>query len=199
MSHHSEVYKYIDTCKERLNEAKSINEKFNIIDKIVLQDIGSEKLICLLFEYEFTNDEIDYIFQLFADMDPKNVPIYDLLELLGHDDAFTRNKAMETLQKYDDHIMYFIVKSLLSKDRDIRILALNVLGGVTFEKRREFIVELLEKEMDLNVAMTGVDYLCDIGQKDDLDLLYELKERFGYDEYVEFAVNRAINFIQKEL
>jgi HEAT repeat protein len=189
----------IDECKRRLNNAKKLDEKFDLFDEMVKHKKGIEQLVCLLFEYEFENDEIDYIFNLLAEIDPKNIPIYDVLELLGHEDAFTRNRAIDVLRKYDDHIMYFIVKSLISKDKDIRILALNVLGGVTFDKRRDFILELLEKEHDLNVAMTGVDYLCDIGKKDDIQLLNNLKTRFNQDEYVKFAIDRAIVSIEQSI
>jgi HEAT repeat protein len=194
----SDFFEEIEKYMLFLDNNSSNSIRLDFFDKIIHEKDGIKKLILLIFEYELDNDEVDYIFGLIDDIEHSSIPIYEILELLGHNNAFVRNRAISSLQYYDDHIMYFIVKSLISKDRDIRILALNVLGGVTFDKRRDFIMELLEKEQDLNVAMTAVDYLGEIGKKEDISLLNELKTRFNNDHYVTFAINRAVTSITGE-
>ncbi len=78
----------------------------------------------------------------------------------------------------------------------MRIFAINVLGDVIFAESRDMLVELLEEEDDINVAMTAVDYLAEIGEEEDIELLESLKTRFQDEFYVEFAVNGAIKMIK---
>ena len=58
------------------------------------------------------------------------------------------------------------------------------------------LIELLETEDDINVAMTAVDYMGEIGEVEDIPLLESLKERFTGDFYAEFAVDGAIKMIK---
>ena len=58
------------------------------------------------------------------------------------------------------------------------------------------LVELLEDEQDINVAMTAVDYMGEIGEVEDIELLESLKRRFDGEFYVEFAVDSAVKLIK---
>ncbi|HIP60441.1 MAG TPA: HEAT repeat domain-containing protein, partial [Campylobacterales bacterium] len=107
-----------------------------------------------------------------------------------------RNLAISILQDYGNAIKYYIVKYLIGDDRDLRIFAINVLGDVAFSESRDMMVELLESEEDVNVAMTAVDYLGEIGLEEDIPLLVSLKDRFPDEFYVSFAVDTAINAIK---
>jgi len=88
------------------------------------------------------------------------------------------------------------VKFLIGDDRDLRIFAINVLGDVDFSESRDMLVELLETEEDVNVAMTAVDYMGEIGEVEDVALLESLKKRFDGEVYVEFAVDGAVSMIK---
>jgi HEAT repeat protein len=87
------------------------------------------------------------------------------------------------------------VKFLIGDDRDLRIFAINVLGDVNFAQSRDMLIELLEKETDINVAMTAVDYMAEIGEEADIPLLETVKGRF-HDAYVDFAIDNAIRSIR---
>ena len=117
------------------------------------------------------------------------------MELLKVRNAYIRNLGITTLQSYGDAIKYYIVKFLIGNDRDLRIFAINVLGDVDFAESREMLVELLQKEEDLNVAMTAVDYMGEIGELMDIPLLESVKQRFS-DLYAVFAVDNAIRAIK---
>jgi HEAT repeat protein len=87
------------------------------------------------------------------------------------------------------------VKFLIGDDRDLRIFAINVLGDVNFAQSRDMLIELLENESDINVAMTAVDYMAEIGEMEDIPLLETVKSRFQ-DAYVDFAIDNAIRSIR---
>jgi HEAT repeat protein len=117
------------------------------------------------------------------------------MDLLKIKNAYIRNLGITTLQSYGDAIKYYIVKFLIGEDRDLRIFAINVLGDVNFPESREMLVELLEHEQDVNVAMTAVDYMAEIGEPRDIPLLESVKSRFD-EPYVAFAVDNAIRTIR---
>ncbi len=129
---------------------------------------------------------------------PKEAPIEKIMELLKLKNAYVRNLGISMLQDYGEAIKYYIVKFLIGDDKDLRIFAVNVLGDVNFAESRDMLIELLESEQDINVAMTAVDYMAEIGEPEDIKQLESLKERFADEAYVTFAIDRAIECIKGE-
>ncbi len=133
---------------------------------------------------------------LLESIDPEEAPIEAVMELLKLQNAYIRNLGISVLRNYGEAIKYYIVKFLIGDDRDLRIFAINVLGDVNFPESRDMLIELLEGESDINVAMTAVDYMGEIGEEEDIDLLTSLKTHFNHDPYVEFGVDNAIRMIR---
>ena len=131
-----------------------------------------------------------------ANMDVNDAPIEEIMDLLKLNNAYTRNLGISILRNFGDSIKYYIVKFLIGDDKDLRIFAINVLGDVDFSESRDMLIELLETEDDINVAMTAVDYMGEIGEVEDIPLLESLKERFTGDFYAEFPVDGAIKMIK---
>ncbi len=129
-------------------------------------------------------------------MEPDEAPIEKIMDLLKLEDAYVRNLGISMLRDFGGSIKYYIVKFLIGDDRDLRIFAINVLGDVDFAESRDMLVELLENEDDVNVAMTAVDYMGEIGEMEDIELLESLKERFSGEVYVQFAVDGAVSMIK---
>ncbi len=165
-------------------------------EKIATFEGGGVKLVHLMSDDPHINkDMASYIASLLTAMDSKKAPIEEIMNLLKVRNAYIRNLGITTLQSYGDAIRYYIVKFLIGDDRDLRIFAINVLGDVNFAESREMLVELLENEQDINVAMTAVDYMAEIGEIKDIELLESVKRRFS-DSYVDFAVDNAIRSIR---
>ena len=136
------------------------------------------------------------IASVISNMDADTVPIEEIMELLKLHNAYIRNLGISILRNFGDSIKYYIVKFLIGDDKDLRIFAINVLGDVDFAESRDMLVELLETEDDINVAMTAVDYMDEIGEEEDIELLESLKERFSDDFYTAFAVDGAVKMIR---
>lgn len=185
----------VDEYLEYYKSEEEIEKKHYAIEKMVEFSSGTKEVLKLL---EIENDPkiLSFIGSSLAKLNPKDAPIEEVLELLKSEDAFVRNLAISILRDYGKEIKYYIVKYLLGEDRDLRIFAINVLGDVEFSESRDMLVELLENEKDLNVAMTAVDYLAEIGEPEDISLLDSLKSRFNNDPYVDFAVDNAIKSIK---
>ncbi len=179
----------------RANEGDFDKQSY-AVEQMANFEKGGEMLVRLLFESPFIEKEIaTRIGALLSTLGAKKVPIEKVMELLKVKNAYIRNLGITTLQSFGDAIKYYIVKFLIGDDRDLRIFAINVLGDVNFPESRDMLVELLESEMDINVAMTAVDYMAEIGQPEDIPLLESVKARFE-DPYVAFAVDNAIRAIR---
>jgi HEAT repeat protein len=166
------------------------------LEQIATFEEGPAELVELLKDEGLDHQTLTFIATVLTKLDPKSAPIDEVMELLKIENAFIRNLGITILQVYGGEIKYYIVKFLIGEDRDLRIFAINVLGDVNFEESREMMLELLESEEDINVAMTAVDYLAEIGEEEDIEMLEGLKSRFPEDPYAEFAIDRTVKMIR---
>lgn len=195
-----ESYPAFSTLEEALAYYHANEESFErqsyAIEQIAAFDGGGKVLVQLLIDTPFIHkDMAANIASLLSRMDTRKAPIEAVMDLLKIKNAYIRNLGITTLQSYGDAIKYYIVKFLIGDDRDLRIFAINVLGDVNFAESRDMLVELLEHEQDINVAMTAVDYMAEIGEPRDIPLLESVKSRFD-EPYVAFAVDNAIRSIR---
>jgi len=178
-------------------ESSDVLEKEDFaIEEIVKFDGGGKYLVSFMKNESIDKNLLTKIASVISNMDSDEAPIEDVMDLLKLDNAYIRNLGISILRDFSNSIKYYIVKFLIGDDRDLRIFAINVLGDVDFAESRDMLVELLETEEDINVAMTAVDYMGEIGEEEDVALLESLKERFSGDSYVEFAVDSAIKLIE---
>ena len=196
----SESQPIFKTLEEAIAYFDQQNENFDnqsyAAEEIVKFDGGAKVLTTRLCEDPFIHkDMAANIASILSKIEGKKAPIEAVMELLKAKNAYIRNLGISILQDYGDAIKYYIVKFLIGDDRDLKIFAINVLGDVNFPESREMLMELLEHEHDINVAMTAVDYLAEIGEEEDSELLESLKERFN-DAYAQFAIDSAIKSIR---
>lgn len=195
--------------QEKLPEFKSLQEAIifyentDAFDKrsYALEEMakfkgGGNFLVDKLIEHETHKDTAARIASVLSNMDPEKAPIEEVMELLKLKNAYVRNLGISILQDYGQAIKYYIVKFLIGDDYDLRIFAINVLGDVNFPESRDMLIELLEHEENINVAMTAVDYMAEIGEPEDVELLKRVKERFKDEVYAQFAVDAAIESIE---
>ncbi len=172
------------------------DKKDYAIEEIARFDKGGIFLVSYIDNENVDKKISTKIASVISNMDPDEAPIEQIMDLLKLKNAYVRNLGISILRDFGDSIKYYIVKFLIGDDRDLRIFAINVLGDVDFSESRDMLVELLETETDINVAMTAVDYMGEIGEEKDIDLLESLKDRFSGDFYAEFAVDGAIKLIK---
>lgn len=174
----------------------AFDERSHAIEKMVGFEGGGHFLVDKLIEHDTHKDTAARIAAALSNMDPEKAPIEAIMELLKLQNAYVRNLGISILQDYGSAIKYYIVKFLIGDDYDLRIFAINVLGDVNFSESRDMLVELLETETNINVAMTAVDYMAEIGQPEDVPLLQRVKERFKDEVYAQFAIDAAIESIE---
>ena len=187
------------TLQDAVNYFESnddVEKKDYAIEEIAKFEGGGDFLVSRISDEHASKRISTKIASVISTMDPEDAPIERIMDLLKLDNAYTRNLGISILRDFGSAIKYYIVKFLIGDDRDLRIFAINVLGDVDFAESRDMLVELLEDEEDINVAMTAVDYMGEIGEEQDIELLESLKDRFKGEVYVEFAVDGAIKMIK---
>jgi|SaaInl8_200m_RNA_FD_contig_51_1652305_length_6179_multi_7_in_0_out_0_3 hypothetical protein len=187
------------TLSDVLNKYRTsddLGEKQMLLEDIIKHDAGDKALVAILGDTDEPKEIALFASMILARMTPHSAPIDEILQLLRSDEAHVRNSAISILQDYGESIKHHVEKFLKDDDRDVRIFAVNVLGDVEFEESRTLLLELIKEEKDINVAMTAVDYLAEIGQPDDIATLKALEARFPGEAYVSFAINNAISLIE---
>ena len=177
------------------NSTENDKQSYALEEMIKFKD-GGHFLVDKLIEHDTHKDTASRIAAILSNMNPDEAPIEQVMELLKLRNAYVRNLGICILQDYGKAIKYYIVKFLIGDDYDLRIFAINVLGDVNFAESREMLIELLEDEENINVAMTAVDYMAEIGEPQDVELLQKVKERFKEENYAQFAIDAAIKSIE---
>jgi HEAT repeat protein len=158
-----------------------------ILDMLLLQYNDAESADHALIDHAFAN---------FGIKPKRDDDFNSILKMLDSTNAYLRNKAITFLQDSGEDAKSFIKKLLVNKDRDIRIFAVNVLGDVNYEDSRNMLVDFIQDEDDINVLMTSIDYIGEIGESEDIIILENIKEKFSNEPYVTFGINLAIDKIK---
>lgn len=177
------------------NTDETDKQSYALEEMVKFKD-GGHFLVDKLIEHDTSKETASRIAAILSNLDPKIAPIENIMELLKLQNAYVRNLGIAILQDYGQEIKYYIVKFLIGDDYDLRIFAINVLGDVNFSESREMLIELLENEQNINVAMTAVDYMSEIGEPEDVELLLRVKDRFKNESYAQFAIDAAIESIE---
>jgi len=158
-----------------------------ILDMLLLQYSNTDR---------FDHALVDHAFANFGTKPKRDDDFNSIFKMLESQNAYLRNKAITFLQDSGETAKGFIKKLLTDKQRDIRIFAVNILGDVKYEDSKNILIDFIEDEDDINVLMTAVDYLGEIGEKEDIELLESLKDKFVSEPYAAFGIDVAIEKIK---
>ncbi len=158
------------------------------------------EMLSKLFKENRTEDNkyIDAAFFSFKVKPKRDKDFEAMFKMLKSDNAYLRNAVISFLQDYGQEAKEFVKKLMENEDKDIRIFAINILGDVRYEDSIDMLRHFIVKEEDINALMTAVDYLGEIGNKDDIALLEAIKKERN-DEYVSFGIDMAIKRIKGDI
>jgi HEAT repeat protein len=125
--------------------------------------------------------------------------IAGLAECLRSEDAWLRNAAIELLRSLPERsapVVAPVIEFLLADDdRDVRILATGILDALDPARAQDWLLELLEREQDVNVCAAALEVLAQVGTIAAAAPVARLAERFAGEPFIAFAcalVNRRI-------
>lgn len=124
-----------------------------------------------------------------------DVAVVLLIPLLRSDDAHLRNAVIDTLQQMPAEMESHMTQLLQDADPDVRIFAINIMSSLQHSLVPQWLLLVIQQDEHLNVCMTALDLLAEIGEKSMCADVTHLLSRFPNEPYVSFAVSQ----VQKRL
>jgi HEAT repeat protein len=127
-----------------------------------------------------------------------SVAVAGLVQSMRSEDAALRNEAIEAMKQLPDVVAPIMRDLLNDPSSDMRIFAVNILESLKHPDVELWLREVIENDAHVNVCATAVDLLGEVGSKEALDSLRQLKLRFATEPYIQFAADIAIKRILED-
>ncbi|WP_353684299.1 HEAT repeat domain-containing protein [Thermodesulfovibrio sp. 3907-1M] len=121
--------------------------------------------------------------------------IEGLIDCLKSDDAHLRNSAIEALKQIPDKVAPHIERLLNSSEPDVRIFTINILESLRHPDVIKWLIEVIERDENVNVCATALDLLAEIGTEKAIPAIKRVKEKFKDEPYIQFAADLALRRI----
>lgn len=118
-----------------------------------------------------------------------------MVNCLRSEDAALRNEAIEAMKLLPDEVSPIMNNLLKDPDPDVRIFAVNVLESLRHKQVEEWLKEVIEHDVHVNVCAAAVDLLGEVGSSYSREALENLKARFSDEPYISFAADLALKRI----
>jgi len=126
------------------------------------------------------------------------IAIAGLINCLKSDDAHLRNSAIEALKQVSEKVSPYIEKLLQDREPDVRIFAVNILESLRHPNVVKWLIEVIEKDENVNVCATALDLLAEVGTEEAIPAIKKVRERFKNEPYIQFASDIALKRISGE-
>jgi HEAT repeat protein len=120
-----------------------------------------------------------------------------LADCLRSEDAALRNEVIETFKQLGCEVAPVLRTLLADPDPDVRIFVVNILDSERRPEAEAWLIEVIERDAQVNVCATAVDLLCEVGTEQAIDPLLRLKSRFQSEPYIQFAADLALKRIRE--
>ena len=126
------------------------------------------------------------------------IAVEGLINCLKSDDAHLRNSVIEALKQIPEQVAPYIEKLLKDKEPDVRIFTINILESLRHPKVVKWLIEVIEKDENINVCATALDLLAEVGTDEAIPAIKIAKERFKNEPYIQFASDIALRRIGEQ-
>ncbi|GJE27664.1 HEAT repeat domain-containing protein [Methylobacterium organophilum] len=114
-----------------------------------------------------------------------------LFGLLGSEDVWLRNAAIETLQMMEAGMLGALERGLDHPDSDRRIFAVNVLVSLRHPQAATLALRALARDPHVNVCAAALDVLAEIGTPEMIPEIEAVVARFPDEPFLRFAAKAA--------
>lgn len=80
-------------------------------------------------------------------------------------------------------------------DPDVRIFAINVMDSIDLPEIEEWLLNLIDREQNVNVCAVALEVLCNIGTDKSRGSIERLKEKFKDEPYIQYVADIALKNI----
>ncbi len=114
-----------------------------------------------------------------------------LFDLLGSEDVWLRNAAIETLSEMDAAVIGALDRTLSDRDSDRRIFAVNILVSLRHRAAVDYARRVLAEDDHVNVVAAAIDVLAEIGTPDMIPEIEAAAARFPDAPFLTYAARAA--------
>ena len=114
-----------------------------------------------------------------------------LFDLLGSEDVWLRNAAIETLAEMDAAVIGALDRALSDLDSDRRIFAVNILVSLRHRAAVDYARRVLAEDDHVNVVAAAIDVLAEIGTPDMIPEIGAAAARFSDAPFLTYAARAA--------
>ena len=114
-----------------------------------------------------------------------------ILPHLRSDDAALRTAALDALRAMPDAARNQLPVVLADPDADVRLLACEIVRGLSPSDATALLCPLLERETEINVCAAAVEVLAEIGEPAALEPLARCAARFETEPFLVFSIKVA--------
>ncbi|MCJ2017353.1 MULTISPECIES: HEAT repeat domain-containing protein [unclassified Methylobacterium] len=114
-----------------------------------------------------------------------------LFDLLGSEDVWLRNAAIETLSEMDAAVIGALDRALSDLDSDRRIFAVNILVSLRHRAAVDYARRVLAEDDHVNVVAAAIDVLAEIGTPDMIPEIEAAAARFPDAPFLTYAARAA--------
>jgi HEAT repeat protein len=114
-----------------------------------------------------------------------------LIDLLGSEDVWLRNAAIETLAEMDAPVIGALDRALSDLDSDRRIFAVNILVSLRHRAAADYARRVLAEDDHVNVVAAAIDVLAEIGTPDMIPEIEAAAARFPDAPFLTYAARAA--------
>ena len=159
---------FSENTDEVISSLITLNEE-NIFDEDIVKEVlklfkltDNDMIRELIVEY-FKKTDYDWLNK-------------ELVRLFASTNAFLRNAAMDILRNKRGNVINTLIESMESDDKDIRKLTVDTAYMIDDPRKVEVLKKGLKDE-DINVVITTVEYIGELGLKEFKDCVFELYQK----------------------
>ncbi len=120
----------------------------------------------------------------------------EMAALLKSGEASAVSAAMEVLSACCSEDSLEVLERLLrDENRDVRVSVVHTLGKSNCASGADLFRRVISEDEDVNVVAAAVEYLGEVGEERDAELLRAAAERFK-DPFLSFTVRRALEMLE---
>ncbi|PRR71648.1 HEAT repeat domain-containing protein [Neomoorella humiferrea] len=182
----------LTTFIEEFEKARDVADRINLVCKIGSSGVpGTAKVLVETFAREGDVVVREAIVGSLLSCDTEEV-MQEVVPLLKSEDASQRSMAFDVLTYKADEKALGIFEGLLhDADRDVRVMTVHALGRSRCPGVLSLLRKVAAEDEDINVVGAAVEYIGEIGERGDVELVQQCKERFDHP-YLDFIVARAL-------
>jgi HEAT repeat protein len=118
-----------------------------------------------------------------------------VVPFIRSEDAGLRAGALDALRAMPEASRPHIARLLADPDSDVRLLSCELVRGLPENEANGLLCDLLDREMEKNVAAAAIEVLAEIGRPEALPALARCAGRFAGDSFLAFSVRIATDRI----